>query len=1172
MAALSNELQVGVGSYAISESDSATTLTLYSHATRNYVTAHECSETLTVGTIGTVISRSSVSRSDTFDSDYTDILNKYLKVGVSWYKIKTKPTRSATNETVVSGTAAEVELFVTGKPEAKFAMIIGDDVEASGGSLVLTNKQFIEKAYNDDFTDLEDKAMLLDSKFYTISEFTNSSVSTEEVIGTDTKDLYYLFGPNCGESILEYASAWSYDSRGVGIVTNDTTVELLDYDTSSIDTFLATLIGTYQNLEYYEYDERKEAMVINISPSKCTAAVQSATPASDGTPMIKLTYTRVDSPPVAFFTIKATMSEQTHSADFYSITVPGYLVSSAISGSKFNFTNEEIISLEGVKSIAVDGDDLSVDTLTPEIEYQYFPKEVFKPTDYKGIKSADGLIICGHFTEDIGKLEYGSPVKYINDGNVIGTFYTKNVRRTGKKKYTINAMSFIGLLDKKYHAGGVYVAVRFDTILGSILGDLTDITVQTEVAETVLTGYLPYATARENLHQLLFATGAVVLRSDDGKLIFSYLLPNAHTTAIQDARVYDDGEVEYLTPCSKIELTEYSYELLDDTELSSIYDNTQEAIVTNKKVIFGTAPVDPTTFSVSNGKVSVNYPKFSTVLSGTGTFTFTYDGTDWSYNGTTIALEDYGLAVDDEIASGNSITVTITSTSRAITGVTSTSTDSFSVNTETANCNHAYVTGRGILSAKAYTQASSIVEKDNEDAQEDYQENVVTSSDVTLISAANSDNVANRLLKYYKALRTIKANIKVTNERCGSKYTFTNCFGENVSGYMTSMTYYLSSFIKGNCEFLADYTPDNMGNDFSGSVILTKEDETELSGVWTSPKTGTIRAILIAGGNGGSSGYAGAGAAGDGYGGEGGAAGVKGNGGKILNVTSISVTTGQTIQFHIGRGAEGGAECSSHTVNNVPTSEVTHQAGNGVTTFGSYSTTSSDAYVSATGVMDVFTGTVYALPGSTGAAGGNGGAAGSSSSKRSTSGDSVLYHGDTTLGGSGVQNVRAEEIKTHLGDEYSIVTADSHWDTNGCVPSTGGGGASAGVRGGEGYSSRYDTVRGEYQNFDVGSTRPVLHQYFNVYTTYGLTGKGADALARGVAATFGSGGSAGHGGGGEGGSPDTSYDSQSLQRYTNNANDLRANLYITRPSEHGTRFGKGGAGGDGADGCILIYL
>ncbi len=387
-------------------------------------------------------------------------------------------------------------------------------------------------------------------------------------------------------------------------------------------------------------------------------------------------------------------------------------------------------------------------------------------------------------------------------------------------------------------------------------------------------------------------------------------------------------------------------------------------------------------------------------------------------------------------------------------------------------------------------------------------ENKITVAAATLVSIANSENVADRLMSYYSSAKTISNDIVVDGERAGSAVQVVDPFGDVTKGIIKLLDITMSNTLKAHAEIVSDYSPAGAGNFYKNLVVLSED------GSWTVPEGVTkIRVVLIGGGSGGYSGSQGeAGSAGsstakkNGDGGKGGSKGQGGLGGRIL-VLSFGVEVGQTFSAKIGQGGPGGVcvgtECA-------PGTDGTD------TTFGDYS--SSNGIRSVTGYADLFGSTVYGLPGEEGIFDGSNGDGGGGAYGPAVTGDSITINGITYVSGA-------------YGN-YAVGTYAAAYGGN-------GGGAAAGSNGGPGGDGRMYTSIIDGTEIAYG----------------GVGGAGATATIPGNDAfIYGSGGQGGNGGGGGGGGG--SGESISGGRVSGGS---------------GGAGGLGSKGGDGASGCVLIY-
>lgn len=267
-----------------------------------------------------------------------------------------------------------------------------------------------------------------------------------------------------------------------------------------------------------------------------------------------------------------------------------------------------------------------------------------------------------------------------------------------------------------------------------------------------------------------------------------------------------------------------------------------------------------------------------------------------------------------------------------------------------------------VLTGKSYSHMTRTVSIRSDDAYS--ADNIYTSTDATLVSLANANRVAQRMMAYYGHAKTVSVGIVTETERPGDAVSFTDPFGDPQNGIIASMSINMSGVLKADTLLTTNYTPGQWGNNYSARTLVSE------SGSVTIPAGVTkLRAVLIGGGSGGETGADGErgtnGTSEDnGTGGEGGAAGNPGSGGKIL-ITDIDVTPGQVITATIGAGGLPG------------------QAG-GATTFGTYS--SADGTAVDVGYFDVMQNARYGYPGQPGIKGGKGNGS-------DGAGESITYKG-----------------------------------------------------------------------------------------------------------------------------------------------------------------------------------
>ena len=118
-----------------------------------------------------------------------------------------------------------------------------------------------------------------------------------------------------------------------------------------------------------------------------------------------------------------------------------------------------------------------------------------------------------NFLRDINS---GTPVWWFCGPAMIAKFFVQSVDRISTNLWTIKCISAIGLLEDQVHVGGIYTGQSFESVFNEIVGNtfshdyLND---DDNIANLQVFGWLPYDTARNNLHRLLFAYGAILQRN-----------------------------------------------------------------------------------------------------------------------------------------------------------------------------------------------------------------------------------------------------------------------------------------------------------------------------------------------------------------------------------------------------------------------------------------------------------------------------------------------------------------------------------------------------------------------------------------------------------------------------------------------------------------------------------
>lgn len=416
-----------------------------------------------------------------------------------------------------------------------------------------------------------------------------------------------------------------------------------------------------------------------------------------------------------------------------------------------------------------------------------------------------------------------------------------------------------------------------------------------------------------------------------------------------------------------------------------------------------------------------------------------------------------------------------------------------------SNANYAIVSGTGVLKGQKYIHSTRILTK-FADTEKPSRDKVATLADNTMVTVLSSENVADRLLAYCSKKQIVKSSMIIKSQKPGDLISGIDPFGRALSGFLSSVNGIISTKIKGTCEFVSNYVPTGQGTNYSKYVVLTG------SGTWTIPdevknrSDPTIRVTLIGGGHGGykgSPGTKGTESSANSHtyptSGKGGAGGRPGEGGKVYTVT-IDCSNLTELAYRCGAG--GGSD----------------EAGT-ATTMGGYSSDSGAIVVS--GVVNIFTGDIFAKAGTMWGISGGDGAAYQYAGTTVTQGYHTWYPG-----GKGTRaTVEGREVDAYSDGGY-------------------GGGPAYGRNGWDGEDGIATSLT------QIGGS---------------TGGDGATPIKALRANGIGEGGDGGHGGGGAG--------AGGYGQWGTNSPTANPGWSFGQNGEPGD----GGLGADGGDGGIIIY-
>lgn len=200
---------------------------------------------------------------------------------------------------------------------------------------------------------------------------------------------------------------------------------------------------------------------------------------------------------------------------------------------------------------------------------------------------------------------------YSND-NLIGRYYFDSYKQTGKDKYTLYGLSVIGILANQKHYGGMYTNATVSDVIADILQGFP-YTIDASIVNNTITGYLPIASKRDNLQQVLFAVGATISNNAQGVLQI-YAMSDVVTSTIDKSKCFLDGNVQLSDPVTGVQLTEHNY--FKSSETTTLFEDG----------IYGTETIEFSepyhSLSISGATITASGVNYATI-SGNGSAVLT---------------------------------------------------------------------------------------------------------------------------------------------------------------------------------------------------------------------------------------------------------------------------------------------------------------------------------------------------------------------------------------------------------------------------------------------------------------------------------------------------------------------------------------------------------------------
>lgn len=234
-----------------------------------------------------------------------------------------------------------------------------------------------------------------------------------------------------------------------------------------------------------------------------------------------------------------------------------------------------------------------------------------------------------------------------NDSPLIDAMFATN--ESGSISYVVNAATgyVVSTTDFEPYGSSYGTVADFSRIERDQA--LAESIIYNESVENIpITGWIKNSTRREALHQVLFAENVSMLKSGDGKILFTKLSNNTDGS-IADNNLYDDSSEKSVSVAKKINVTEHSYET-NNVSSEIIFDNSSSATPSGQYIaLFDKAPIFGT--PVGNGITIISHNCNAALVTGKGTITGTpyihsknvIEYISGSIDGVDVSVNDVGL-------------------------------------------------------------------------------------------------------------------------------------------------------------------------------------------------------------------------------------------------------------------------------------------------------------------------------------------------------------------------------------------------------------------------------------------------------------------------------------------------------------------------------------------------
>lgn len=311
----------------------------------------------------------------------------------------------------------------------------------------------------------------------------------------------------------------------------------------------------------------------------------------------------------------------------------------------YAFTNEDIVGFPTAYTHqALISAELNADEIQVRLRYNpnylgYYIDDAVEGSDFLRVQGNVYAVKSGGGSFPFTEYDNATPIDLYKDDTLLARYYITSIapkyEKDGYIYFDVSAVSFIGLTIKMAHNGGLYVSTPIGDIIADILKATKDnarstsslfffnmqnglyYTIDPLVFNYRVSGRLPATdgetiTARENLRDVLFASGASILKNADGSLYFTFNQPS-EAIPIEDEKIYLGQPYKEDSIVTTVKVISHAYFAIEGGEEKTLFDSSGD-VVDHAKVLFN-EPIfrfSDTTLTINES--GVNYA----IVSGTG--------------------------------------------------------------------------------------------------------------------------------------------------------------------------------------------------------------------------------------------------------------------------------------------------------------------------------------------------------------------------------------------------------------------------------------------------------------------------------------------------------------------------------------------------------------------------